>query len=414
MALHCTATHQGARQLASTARGAQPPIRIERSAQGLPTTLVEATGARTNFEYGTWGQPDRTTRADGNFEEVVRSGTGKTIRASVNGEPWYEAEYDDQQRLSAIRYADGHFVELKYNDAGQVVEARTPASFVALTYDEEGRLLTEQQDDLVVCYAYDAAGLPVRITAPTGDRVEFDYDDDARLSGVRDWKGAFHEISYDLEGKRVSHRFPNGIVTHRYLLPNTLPREITTLSPDGAARMRLRLSYTPNDQVYGCKDSEIGVRHHRYDDAGRLVRIQSPDAQHDESYGYDGSGNRTIADGVQVTSNAVNQVLKAGDALYEYDARGNLCAESSQGGVTRYSYNGQNLLVEVQTPDGRVITYRYDAFGRRTHKIIASVETRLHLEPRPAPARGSDRQGLGRTARLSVCSGHTPPAFNAR
>ncbi|MEO7032312.1 MAG: RHS repeat domain-containing protein, partial [Polyangiaceae bacterium] len=58
-----TASHQGPKQLESTARGAESPIRIERSDGRLPSALVEATGARTTFEYGVWSQPDRTLRA---------------------------------------------------------------------------------------------------------------------------------------------------------------------------------------------------------------------------------------------------------------------------------------------------------------------------------------------------------------
>lgn len=135
-------------------------------------------------------------------------------------------------------------------------------------------------------------------------------------------------------------------------------------------------AYTPNDQIYACEDGEAGVRYHSYDTSGRLARVQSPSGQHDEAYAYDGSGNRKFANGTQVTSNAVNQITQSGQFSYEYDTRGNLSAESSPTGVTRYRYNWQNLLVEVQTPDGRTVRYEYDAFGRRTRKMLAGVETR--------------------------------------
>src|SRR5262249_48510945 len=44
--------------------------------------------------------------------------------------------------------------------------------------------------------------------------------------------------------------------------------------------------------------------------------------------------------------------------------------------VTRYSYNGQNLLTSAELPDGRRIDYAYDAFARLVWRRTGEESTR--------------------------------------
>ncbi|MEO7036727.1 MAG: hypothetical protein ABI548_22450 [Polyangiaceae bacterium] len=106
----CAASYAEGGKLSSSARGPGQPIVVEYDEHGRPSALVEATGARTAFEYSLWDRPDRAVRADGSVEQVVRDGAGRLTSASVDDEPWYDAEYDEKGRVTAIHYADGHFV----------------------------------------------------------------------------------------------------------------------------------------------------------------------------------------------------------------------------------------------------------------------------------------------------------------
>ncbi|MBA4314382.1 MAG: hypothetical protein C0422_03525, partial [Alcaligenaceae bacterium] len=68
-----------------------------------------------------------------------------------------------------------------------------------------------------------------------------------------------------------------------------------------------------------------------------------------------------------------NRLKHQGNRRFNYDDRGNRVEEiverdPRQGQVTRYRYNAQNQLVEVNVA-GVVTRYAYDALGRRISKI---------------------------------------------
>src|SRR5471030_2733095 len=73
-----------------------------------------------------------------------------------------------------------------------------------------------------------------------------------------------------------------------------------------------------------------------------------------------------------------NRLLMQGDRHYDYDPFGNLIRERRGTGqklVTEYRYDCQHRLIGVTPPDGRCVSYRYDAFGRRISKTVDGKTT---------------------------------------
>jgi len=94
-----------------------------------------------------------------------------------------------------------------------------------------------------------------------------------------------------------------------------------------------------------------------------------------EHYTYDPLGNRLTAEKNRTYEyNAANQLVRDKDATYVYDRNGNLISKSSSTGTTRYGYDFENRLVSVTNPDGTRVEFKYDVFGRRIEKktVIAS------------------------------------------
>jgi len=56
------------------------------------------------------------------------------------------------------------------------------------------------------------------------------------------------------------------------------------------------------------------------------------------------------------------------DATYAYDRNGNLISKTSATGTTTYGYDFENRLVSVTNPDGTRVEFKYDVFGRRIEK----------------------------------------------
>ena len=66
-------------------------------------------------------------------------------------------------------------------------------------------------------------------------------------------------------------------------------------------------------------------------------------------------------------------------ATFSHDKNGNLIQRTATAGTTQYRYDSENRLTEVTLPDGRIVRYKYDPFGRRIEKDIAGQVTRVRL-----------------------------------
>jgi RHS repeat-associated protein len=350
-------------------------VHFDRNTSGQITSFRDANNHRTMYSYGQWDRPDRINRPDGSTEEVTRDVRGRLIGSAINGAPWANMDYDGDGRLTAVRYADGHFVEFEYDDAGRVVQAKNPAGVVRRSYDQAGRLLAEDQLGKTVRYEYDQAGKLVSLISPDNDTLAFGYDADERLSEVVDWAGGRHTRAYDASGGGFTHRHPNGATTRVASAAVGPPTAVRVYLGGGRREFSLKFTYTPNLQLATVKDSELGTRHYTYDLAGRVAECRGQSARLTESFSYDASGNRVRA-GDSAEFDALNQISRTGGSRMAYDERGNLIALSDERGATRYHFNGQNLLTRVELFDGRRIEYTYDAFARRIAKRCGDEVTR--------------------------------------
>ncbi|WP_339061227.1 peptidoglycan-binding protein [Tepidibacillus marianensis] len=95
-------------------------------------------------------------------------------------------------------------------------------------------------------------------------------------------------------------------------------------------------------------------------------------------YEYDEVGNRIkeTKDG-KVTNyqyNEANEMVKAGEDLFYYDANGNLVEKQSPNGNVKYQYTTDNRLQGVYYPDGSQVEYQYDALRRKVTRKEASYD----------------------------------------
>jgi len=51
-----------------------------------------------------------------------------------------------------------------------------------------------------------------------------------------------------------------------------------------------------------------------------------------------------------------------------YDANGNLTQKTDGAGMWTYSWDAENRLTNVTRPDGVMVSYKYDALGRRVQR----------------------------------------------
>ena len=96
-----------------------------------------------------------------------------------------------------------------------------------------------------------------------------------------------------------------------------------------------------------------------------------------ESYGYDPNGTRTSEintlrgiTGRSLSYSDEDHLLTAGAVIYAYDLDGFLSSKTDGSDMTTYDYSSRGELLEVQLPDGRILSYEHDPLGRRIVKRI--------------------------------------------
>jgi len=339
------------------------------------TSITDFGGHRTSYDYGRWDRPRKIVHPDGTWDEIIRNESGRPTALIVNGNLWAAIESDSDARVTKLSYADGHYVALTYDQAGKVIEARNPTITVKRQYDDGGRLVREDQGGEVVTYEYDARGLLKTLTSPNAPPIHFDYDADARLVKVVDWNGEPQEFLYEPSDRVVHQVMPNGRKTTTEMSRMGSLVEVDNRSAvraDGSA-VSLRFSWDDTGKLVQLDDSETGIQTFAYDAEGRVTAVRG---RSQEGFAYDVNGNRISANGESAQYDSRNRLLRQGVRDFEYDARGNVVAELGPNGTTRYTYNGQNLLIGVDLPDGRRIVYSYDALARLVWRQSGGQKTR--------------------------------------
>jgi len=78
------------------------------------------------------------------------------------------------------------------------------------------------------------------------------------------------------------------------------------------------------------------------------------------------------------THDEANRLLEDDTFTYTYDANGNLetKTEKATSDVTTYTWDAQDQLIQITFPDSTTATYKYDGLGRRIEKNVNGTITR--------------------------------------
>ncbi|MEU6120718.1 DUF6531 domain-containing protein, partial [Streptomyces sp. NPDC047123] len=399
---------------------------IERQVHDPEGNLVQHTdelGRVTCFEYSGFDLPSARVDPDGSrlefgYDDELRV----TSVTNQLGESWCYT-YDEAGRLVGERDFAGRAQTYRFDVAGRLT-GRTNGAGQSTWYvrDVFGKILQERTAEQTTSYSYDAVG---NVLGVRGDHTELTYERDARGRVLAETSnGATIRSDYDVLGRRVRRVTPSGAESlweydgrDRPVLLRTAGRTvsfrydaagreverrsgITMLSqswdPDGrlssqtlTARhgdpetsdtrlvQRRAYRYRADGAVTAISDLLGGDRIVDVDDTGRVSGVRA--ATWTERYAYDPAGNLTRS-AWQDTSAAPHAprtgrpVRSSGDVRYELDAQGRVVLRrkkrlSRKPDVWRYTWDSQDRLVGVTTPDGTEWGYRYDPYGRRVAKL---------------------------------------------
>ncbi|MGC5365353.1 putative T7SS-secreted protein [Streptomyces sp. DT24] len=341
------------------------------------TRVTNPQGLEWSYAYDAGGRVVSETDFDGRTLRYGLDPLGQVVRRTTPTGETIHYERDLAGRVTR-KAAAGQTSSFTYAPGGQLLHASGPDGNLTYQYDRSGRVKTELADGRVTTHAYDALGRRTRRVTPTGHVTTYTYDAVGQL--VRQTSGG-HEVHFDRDavGRELARRFGQ-------MLTFTTERDATgrvagqETSSGGRSLNRRRYDYRADGMLTGIDDDLSGSRRFDLDPAGRVTAVHADGWS--ETYAYDEAGNQTAASwpasmpGQEATGPRTytgTRITRAGDVRYEHDAAGRIVLRqktrpSRKPDTWRYTWDAEDRLTTVVTPDGTRWRYLYDPLGRRTAK----------------------------------------------
>ncbi|WP_455569150.1 RHS repeat-associated core domain-containing protein [Streptomyces iakyrus] len=393
--------------------------RWEYDGEGNCVRHVDANGGVTGYEYTHFDLLSARTDPDGARYEFSYSPSLKLTRVTNPQGLTWEYAYDAAGRLVGEKDFDDRRVTYTRDAAGRLVARTNPlGETVHYTLDEVGRTLTKDAAGTVTSYEYDGSGALRRVVSPdcdlswqrdragrvvaesvNGRTLHTRYDARGRRTGRTTPGGAVADYVYDVAGRMVTLTTSGHSLTFAHDASGHEVSRCVDGSPtleqswDPAGRLagqslfhagetvqRHAYTFRPDGHLVGIEDSRTGPTALRLDPVGRVTEVRAEEWT--ETYAYDPAGNQTDArwparhGGEEAQGPRTvrgTRLTRAGSVRYEHDGAGRVIVRrrsrlSRRPDVWTYTWDAEDRLTSVTTPDGTVWRYRYDPFGRRLSK----------------------------------------------
>ncbi|UED87584.1 DUF6531 domain-containing protein [Streptomyces profundus] len=330
-----------------------------------------------DYAYDPAGRLIAETDFDGRRMNYGRDALGRmTSRVNPLGQTIL-FQYDVSGRI-VTKSVDGASTEYEHDAVGRMVRASGAGCEVLREHDGLGRVVAETVDGETVSFTYDAAGHRLSRDMPSGASAWYAYDAAGRRTSLTT-AGRTLSFTHDAAGREVSRLVGEALTMSQVWDPAGRLSEQSVTAAGGLVQHRA-YAYRNDGQLLGVDDHLRGTSQFALDDAARVVEVDARNWS--ETYAYDAVGNQMRASwpanhaGADARGERVHagtRPVRAGSVAYEYDAAGRITTRrrtrlSRKPDVWRYTWDAEDRLTTVTTPDGTVWRYRYDPFGRRIAK----------------------------------------------
>jgi RHS repeat-associated protein len=358
--------------------------------QGYGSTAVDITLNQYNGDDEITASRD----GDGNWTTYAYDGDGDLISQTdaLGDKQLYDYNLNDEQVAS--RDADGNWTTETLNALGFVtVSTDGTGATTTTTVDAAGDATRQEDPDTnVTTYTFDVLGRLTMTEDASHNYTTTTYDHDDNVAATIDQNGITTTYDYDYQGQQLSQTVDSG----------------------GTSPVTTSEAYDGNGNVTASTDGNGNVTTDTYDPYGNLQTAQTTAGT--TTYSYDHNNNLTtvvfaigvVAYATTYEFNSLNQQIAetdptgstswtlqdpngnivetidgAGDAVanyydaagqlvysidgitqYQYDANGNLIAETdSDGNTTQWAYNARNQQTLEVSPTGGITAKTYDPAG---------------------------------------------------
>lgn len=336
------------------------------------------------FQRDDRGRIISETGFDGTTRQYERLENGWIKQVTHPGGRHTLYEYDAAGRVARCEYGDGTWELFNYNKNGQLIEATNEQASIYLERDNMGRVVLERSviagQAYTVRSVYNRQHQRTAIHSSLGAAMHLHYTPTGQVArlqaGIEDihWQADFQYNALGLETERW---LPGGIISSFEYDHASHPLRHKIHAGNKDLRKR-KYTWNANERLVSILDElSSGQVNYTHDDFGNLAmaefedgckQYKSPDAV-GNLYRTPQQNDRHYHPG--------GQLACANGWAHTYDTEGNLQSRTADTGATwQYTWYGNGMLRAVTRPDGEVISFEYDALGRRISKIAGGQVAR--------------------------------------
>ena len=348
--------------------------------------IINEHGYAYRFGHDPLGRVIRESSFDDLTRRYERDAAGRIVGIRRPGDRHTKFTLDQLGRTTAVDYGDDgrHRETYRYRADGQLLTAGNKEATVSYTRDDLGRVTEEVSGAFKISSRYDKLGNRTRISSNLGAEVKITRDQYGQVSAVeaaderRDkWRA---KLERDNLGLEIERSLPGGVKSkwRRDALGRPTSQRTTV---GGYQKQARKYEWGLDDRLKSISIAGRGTFVFEHDAVGNLAAATYPDRSRDYRT-PDAVGNLYRTPGQKDrTYGPAGQLLRSGDTHYEYDAEGNLISKQLvpkdrlPERPWRYTWNASGTLRRVIRPDGQVVSFTYDALGRRLTKQFGTTLT---------------------------------------
>ncbi|WP_051901833.1 putative T7SS-secreted protein [Streptomyces xanthophaeus] len=341
------------------------------------TRVRNPSGLTWDYEYDAVGRLVSESDFDGRTVRYARDVAGRlTTRTDSAGcVVHYERDVLDNV---VSKNADGRWTTFEYDLFDQITRAVGPDATLTCIRDRHGRLRSETVNGRTIRYEYDALGRRVGRITPSGVVSNWTHDAAGRRVSLTT-SDRLVTFEHDAAGHETARHIGESLTLTSQVdaMGRLVGQQITSR---GRGIRRRDYSYRADGNLVALVDQQSGAKRFDLDASGRVTAVHASDWT--ERYAYDEAGNQTAADWpashASPEANGLRSyrgtaLLEAGNVRYEHDELGRVTARqkkrlSRKPETWRYTWDAEDRLSRVTTPDGATWRYLYDPLGRRVAK----------------------------------------------
>lgn len=369
---------------------------------GRKRSVADTDTGTTHFDYDVFGQLSLETDANGNQASRTYDALGRTLTKS------FLAPNAATARTISYGYDDSSLT----NGLGRLTSVVGPDHTYATSYDAYGRQSAAQLTIDGVAYTWstrhDAMGNVVERSFPDGSIARYGFDSARFLEEIALWEpgdadGVFTPYAvyedYDASGRVGQVTFGNDVVAcydfdvvtarmsrHRLTAhPSGVPSDPCAEEEEGEnALLDLTYAWDDVDQITKITD-QLGSdsQNFEYTPRGELAFAEGPYGL--RSYVYSSGGsflerteNNLITETYQYALGGHRPTSRSDGTAMSYDANGNLTQKTRGTDQWTYTWNEEDLLVQV-VKNGQATSFVYDQDGHRLKKVEATGSTTYYV-----------------------------------